>query len=157
MLQPTWRLPLLSGQTCAQLSDPPGNSNPRAKDFERMNTSIRARHHAYSLLLEASQIRLSESTRSELVNLWAAEEMRFRGKTAHILARSKLRLVDRAAMARCRTCTLRHPSRFYSLFPLAGQVNVDRRRIGARTGSIEAPLTADASRSDPHLNSSFDP
>lgn len=76
----------------------PGNSNPRAQSFDRMNASIHARHRAWQALLDCDRLDLSAEIREELRQLWRAEELRYQGRVVPILQTS-LPLVERLAIA----------------------------------------------------------
>jgi glycosyltransferase involved in cell wall biosynthesis len=94
-----------------------GNSYSRAWSFARMNDAMNARHRAFAALLSTGRIDLPAEIREELQRLWAAEQLRYAGKTWRLLLRSGLPIIDRAAMAAMSNPVLfKIRSRFYRLF-----------------------------------------
>ena len=95
----------------------PGNSNPRGRSFEEMNSSMHERHRAWLALAESSRLNLPSASRQKLSYLWSAEQEGFAGNLLRVLISPGLTFAERASLASMANRALYAlRSRFYKLF-----------------------------------------
>lgn len=82
-----------------------GNSNPRAKTFEKMSDAINARMEALRLLSD-SDLPIREQYRDDLSNRYQLESLRRSGDLRKVLTHRPSKLVDRVAIASMASPTL---------------------------------------------------
>lgn len=76
----------------------PGNSNPRNASFDKMSESMHLRHRAWRELGDSDRLKLGQSARRQLMEMWTAEELRHAGHLFALARFNKVSISQRIAL-----------------------------------------------------------